>query len=35
MEAIVIYRLTPRCSGQYPGVRPGIGAELIRRYPAT
>jgi RimJ/RimL family protein N-acetyltransferase len=25
-------RLTPRCSGQYPGVRPGIAAELIRRW---
>ena len=25
-------RLTPRCGGQYPGVRPGIAAELIRRY---
>ena len=24
-------RLTPRCSGQYPGLRPGIAAELIRR----
>jgi hypothetical protein len=24
-------RLTPRCSGQHPGIRPGIAAELIRR----
>jgi hypothetical protein len=23
--------LTPRCSGQHPGVRPGTAAELIRR----
>lgn len=27
----VIGRLTPRCTGQYPGVRPGIAAELILR----
>jgi hypothetical protein len=24
-------RLTPRCSGQHPGIRPGVAAELIRR----
>ena len=24
-------RLTPRCSGRYPGVRPGSAAELITR----
>ena len=24
-------RLTPRCSGQHPGVRPGVAAELILR----
>ena len=24
-------RLTPRSSGQHPGVRPGVAAELIRR----
>ena len=24
-------RLTPRCSGQHPGVRPVVAAELIRR----
>ena len=25
----------PRCSGQYPGVRPGIAAELIRRWASS
>jgi hypothetical protein len=24
-------RLTPRCSGQHPGIRPGVAAELIYR----
>ena len=24
-------RLTPRCSGRYPGIRPGSAAELIHR----
>jgi hypothetical protein len=27
-----VCRLTPRCSGQYPGVRPGIAAELKHRW---
>ena len=30
-QVVARCRLTPRCSGQYPGVRPGIAAELIRR----
>ena len=29
--ATAIRRLTPRCSGHHPGVRPGGAAELIRR----
>jgi hypothetical protein len=28
---LVTCRLTPRCSGQHPGIRPGVAAELIRR----
>jgi hypothetical protein len=30
-QAAVTGRLTPRCSGRYPGVRPGSAAQLIRR----
>jgi hypothetical protein len=29
--ALAIGRLTPRCSGQHPGIRQGVAAELIRR----
>ena len=30
-SAVATRRLTPRCSGQHPGIRPGVAAELIRR----